>query len=345
MPIHTRDSGSWKQVKSLFVRDGAVWKPVKEGFVRDAGVWKSFYTSELVVVAPTNPNLAGIGILFNNVQAGSYFADIDKRLIVNSSRGPIQIGAAPGGKLTIEITSTGIVSGVGGAGGTAGSPVGGNGGHAFNITGGSNIVFINNGVVRGGGGGGGMGGQGGQGYETQLIREPAVGEMYENPGSSPPYAWFYHSQINQTTVQWNNVQVYNTGHDQNPLSVVGSDGWTYHRGSNQTSYYWAVYRTKDESVLVNGGVGGNGGNGTGSQQSSSIGSIGMPGPGTSGSGGHGGPGGGYGTAGVQGDSGTAGEAGAGNPGSAGGAAGSSIHGYNRVIYSGTGTLIGSTTNS
>ena len=100
-----------------------------------------------------------------------------------------------------------------------------------------------------------------------------------------------------------------------------------------------------DGASTTGGQGGIGGRGQGIDGNAAAGLAGAAGSGGSGTGGTGGTGGAYGSAGATGSTGSAGTFSAGFAGLAGGASGRAIVGYNRIIYSGTGTLLGGTTNS
>jgi hypothetical protein len=43
MPMHTRVSGSWKEIPFVHVRVSGAWKKVLSGYVRVSGAWKQFY--------------------------------------------------------------------------------------------------------------------------------------------------------------------------------------------------------------------------------------------------------------------------------------------------------------
>jgi len=348
MPGLVKHSGTWKEA-DWFAKVGGSWTQVQTGYVRQSGVWVPFYSAEFVVVAPSDPGSIGIGFLFEQAEPGYFASSKKKRLIVNSSRGPLTMAGTPGGEVTLEIQSNGIVSGIGGIGGTSG--VGGQGGHAINISAGS-LNVINNGIIRGGGGGGGKGGQGGDGIEMINTREPLTDEYYD--ASSPPAFQWLRSNVYDafytTTIYWNGETVFNSDTSGAYSSTQQTiNGITYYRGtlksSNEFARKHALYRQGDFPTPTVGGAGGNGGRGQGIDGAQASGSSGAAGGTNAGTGGTGGTGGTYGNSGNTGSTGANGNDGNGVAGSPGGASGYAILGYNRVNYSGSGTLIGGTANN
>ena len=41
MPLHVKDSSTWKQALEVHVKDGGVWKNCLDVFIKDGGTWKS----------------------------------------------------------------------------------------------------------------------------------------------------------------------------------------------------------------------------------------------------------------------------------------------------------------
>lgn len=342
MPMQVRVSGSHKNVDQPYVKVSGVWKPVQLGWVRVGGAWKNFYTAEVAVVAPTSNTSANVADLFNAAESGLWASDKKKRLIVNSARGPLVINSAPGGQVTIEVTSSGVIGGIGG---TAGAPTGGAGGHALSVTVATGIIVENAGTIRGGGGGGGKGGQGGNGSTT--IREPATGEIYYDGNwiGEKSTVWVTAVSEPNATIYWDSMAPIGSVNVNNTSVVIGNS--TYYRGKSaggDMGYYpYYIYRTTVTTTI--GGVGGNGGRGQGADGASTNGSAGSAGGTNAGTGGTGGAGGTYGNAGSTGSTGGAGNAGSGSAGTGGGASGRAINGYNRVTYSGAGALTGGTAST
>jgi len=99
-----------------------------------------------------------------------------KRLVINpqvtvsstaSTVPALTMNSALQGGLIIE--NRGVISGVGGDGGIAGSTTGKNGGDALLLQS-NGVKVINTGVIAGGGGGGGLGGKGANGKRTVVTR-------------------------------------------------------------------------------------------------------------------------------------------------------------------------------
>lgn len=321
MPMQVRVSGSHKNVDQPYVKVSGVWKPVQLGWVRVGGAWKNFYTAEVAVVAPTSNVSANVADLFDAAESGLWASNKKKRLIVNSARGPLVVDSAPGGQVTIEVTSGGTIGGIGGAAN------GGAGGHALSVTVATGIIVENAGAIRGGGGGGGRGGQGGAG--GYIVTQ---GPTYDS-GT-------YWSTLGGAKAYWGGTLVGNFGTG----ATSGTVGiYTYFRGAKMSSSDYYVSRQYYADTA--GGAGGAGGRGQGVDGSSASGSAGSAGGTNAGTGGTGGAGGTYGNAGSTGSTGTAGNNGSGVAGSAGGGSGKAINGYNRVTYSGSGTLTGGTAST
>lgn len=341
MTMHANDAGTWKLVDTLHVKQSGSWVAVQEGYVKQSGVWVPFYSAETVVTAPTLLTSQNVATIFDAAEAGLWASAKKKRLIVNSAIGPLVVNSAPGGSVTIEVQSGATISGVGGSAGTVN--VGGSGGDAVSITVATGINLLNNGTIRGGGGGGGKGGQGGSG----AVREPATGDLFNTgasggssyriwdvyPGSSIGVYWASSSPIFSST----NTSITSV--------VVGA--YTYYRGTYRNSEIgdrYGIYRI-NTGAPSSGGTGGNGGRGQGADGASTNGSAGSAGGTNAGAGGAGGDGGTYGNGGATGSTGSAGNTGSGAAGSSGGVSGRAILGYNRVNYSGSGTLTGGTANN
>ena len=182
MAIHVREAGQWKAVKRIHVHQGGAWVPVQFGWVRDGGVWRNFYTAEVSVIAPAGgPVETNVERIFEAHSSGLWASDKKKRLVVNAERGPLVVNSVPGGQLTIEVTSNGIVSGVRGEDGgvekrtiTFGDGTttmrlldweGSDGGVGLSIISNGNIHVVNKGRIDGGKGANGdyFGGEGGAG--------------------------------------------------------------------------------------------------------------------------------------------------------------------------------------
>jgi len=311
--------------------------------------FSDFYgkAAETVLYAPSNSFATNIADIFNNAEAGLWASTTKKkRLIVNQAVGPLVINSAFGAGLTIEVTSAGSINGFGGA---ANSGVGGN---ALNITTATGITLINNGVIRGGGGGGGKGGNGGTGTFNISERVPPSGD-YPYGTAAGQAMW---TVLSSSELRWDGALLagsFGTG-----VTQITVGEWTYHRSTlvatlppgtlpNQPfpAFRYAVFRTRTITTTSSGGAGGNGGRGQGWDGAAAAGANGAAGGTNAGAGGKGGNGGAYGNAGATGATGASGNAGAGAAGTAGGAAGKAINGYNRVSYSGSGSLLGGTANT
>lgn len=370
MALFINDNGTWREAVPSAKLGGAI-RTVQKGFVNVSGTWREFYSSELVVVVPTTSAAQNIANIFNSHTPGSWGDGSRKRLVVSSSVGPLVVNSMYGGSLTIEVTSSGVVSGVGGAAN------GGAGGHGLAVTAATGIQLVNNGTIRGGGGGGGRGGVGGVGgggviSNVTTVREPPSGDYYESPNGTlskgvtqytinafpvliPVDHWLWDALVSD-----NATDVTTSG---GWMTALTHGGYRYYRGSKKPfDSHYGIYRTYTGTVNTNtnggnGGGGGNGGRGDGANGSYTSGSPGGAGAnggtnaGRGGTGGAGGRGGSWGQAGSAGARGANGANGnrtngaAGANGSAGGAAGRSISGYNRVVYSGGGALVGPTANT
>lgn len=317
--------------------------------------FQDFYgkSSEMVMTAPTSLMQANVASLFNGQESGSWAASTAKRLLVSSSIGPLIINSTFGGTLIIEVQSTGTISGIGGTGGTSGE--GGIGGNALTITAATGVIVINNGVIRGGGGGGGRGGAGGNGSTSSTTNYSASG--IPSTGSSsmiPATGWTEWEYGGDNPGGWG-VSVHISGvfkASAGSGTSITASGVTYTRGSyvsmreSQTdSYVWYYNFSATTASSTTGGAGGAGARGVGADGSAGTGSNGTAGGTNAGTGGKGGDGGTWGTAGSTGSTGANGTVTNGATGSSGGAGGKAIHGYNRVSYSGSGTLIGGTSTS
>ncbi len=284
----------------------------------------------------------------------------------NPAVAAVRTGAGAGGSVTL--IDEGAIYG---AGGVANS---GAGGHAVETQ--IALIIDNAGEIRGGGAGGGKGGKGGTGgagSTTNIVREPASGEIYQNMWSSgnfgvPDYLWGLYVANGQQTILWNytpqNAPA-NTWNPPNGVTTFTVGGYTYYRGAfreqidnfGQTQYF-GIYRTYNGGTISTaGGVGGDGGNsgvGRGFNQTPTAGVAGANGAaggtnaGAGGKGGMGGTGGEWGLAGSAGNTGAtgaAGNAGAGLAGAAGAAGGTPGKAVNilaggSVVWLRTGTRSG-----
>lgn len=364
MTLHTRSGGNWNIVDPFYVRQGGVWVPVQEGFVRQGGTWQLFYSAEDAVFAPTSNELQNIASIFNAAEPGLWNADKNKRLVVNSARGPLTITTGWNGNLTIEVTANGILQGISGLAGTGGA--GGQGGAALDIGVGTGIALINNGIIRGGGGGGGRGGTGGSG--SYIDYNPNTTGAYTNGSTGSGWKTIYLAQIvsndpltynyffSQGRIYWGSTLLYSNNSQSGwnaklATNTHSAGGYVYRRMASAQSLPspaqgstgvqgWRIRR--EQTISTSGGAGGSGGTGQGAGQAATSGASGASGGTNAGAGGTGGAGAVWGTAGSQGGTGSNGNVGNGQAGAAGGAAGRSIVGYNRVNYSGDGTLVGPT---
>lgn len=308
-------------------------------------------SSEIVVTVSSNLISAATNMV-SLFGSADWASATNKRLVINSGVRVrrLYITTAFGGTLTIE--NHGIIEGEGGAAN------GGAGGYGFYTNQGSpsTLKLINNGTIRGGGGGGGKGGTGGGGSYSSSVRQPASGEYYNRSTSGAEYMVSYANYVPQLNFLWNGVTVASFNQSTIPPSTTAG-GYTYYVGTQREMaapygpqhpariVYYGIYRTSSSTVNTSGGAGGNGGQGIGSDQSQTNGSAGAPGGTNAGDGGTGGNGGTWGTAGGAGAAGQDGNRTNGTAGSAGGRGGYSIQGYNRVDYSGSGSLVGSTANT
>lgn len=359
MAIYAKDNGVWKPVKDVYRKNGTSWQLSNFNYVKDAGVWKNAHTAEVVLTAPASVNTYDMAAAFNSVESGLWTSSKRKRLIVNSTRGPIVVNSNYAGQVIIEIVGAGSINGVGGAGGAGNRGAGGAGGDALIITNAvsAGIQVINNGAIRGGGGGGGGGGNGGPGYFNYGVREPSTGHnwqknVYEytsrvirdSPSKSDPNPPI---QAYRYWIVWGGTYLIN-GSDYPPpfRPSMTFGGITY-----TTEAEWkagqdsGIYRTYTATTHTSGGIGGAGGRGQGINQANSNGAGGTAGGTNAGAGGAGNWGDGYGLPGLNGHPGGNGNNGSGTAGGAGGAAGRSIVGWNRIVYSGSGSRSGPVANS
>jgi len=311
-------------------------------------------SSEIVVVV-TADHVAGHNGVHTFFNTADWTSSTNKRLVINPGVRVrrLWLQANPwGGVLTIE--NNGILEGEGGAAGYGGL-------YAFYTDLGSpaTLKVINNGTIRGGGGGGGQGGTGGAGTITSNGYVPSSGN-YTYGGSGGPY-WMvmnYSSNPADTSIAYN-VSTSINGQNFSASSYVtsiSSGGATHYRGNLQVSnppageyypwtHYFSVLYYGPVTTVIGGTLGGAGGVGQGSTGANTAGVAGTTPSGTAGRGGTGGTGGTWGKPGGTGAAGANGGSGSGTSGLAGGAAGASIQGYNRVTYTGSGTLIGPTSST
>ncbi|MCF8861602.1 hypothetical protein KIP58_21680 [Xanthomonas campestris pv. campestris] len=346
-------SNAARKVADAYRKEGGVWVPATELYASISGVAKQVFIAEVTVDAGAL-GIQSLESIFNGYQAGLWAANTKKRLKVAVDRGPLQWTTDFGGDLVIEVTPSGSISGLSGAGSTSLGSSGVAGGDALIIGGGvtKKATISNEGVIRGAGGGGGKGGTGGAGglgYRTWVVSE---GPIYNFDSS---YFWVQDDNNNAWEAWWGGRQGMGSGI---PNSVaIGAI--TYYKGS-QNYYtggvgYYAISRTYSAGENTpggNGGAGGNGGRGIGYGVSATNGlggSGGAPGgenAGTGGTGGSGGNGGnwaspgGVGNIGNTGGNGNAGNGYGGGGGTSGGAAGKGISDLTKVIYTGSGTLLG-----
>lgn len=256
-----------------------------------------------------------------------------KRLIIEpgatvsstvSTKAALTINSALRGGLLIE--NQGVISGIGGDGGIAGSITGKDGGDALLLQS-SGVKVINTGVIAGGGGGGGLGGKGANGKRTIVTRTPSSGEQYVKTTMN----WFDAAGIGPT-IFWDTA----TGGilvTPSTATAFTHASCVYSRGTLRAtevdgSKRYAMWRECTSTNTVIGGAGGNGGKGA--TYPTMTGATGTPGgasPGSgAGAGGRGGNGGAPGAAGATGNTGATGTNGSPSTGADGGAGGYSIRG-------------------
>ena len=219
----------------------------------------------------------------------------------------LTFGEFPAGS-TVELVNNGSILGAGGA---AGSGVGGN---AILAT--TTSVYTkkirNNANIWAGGGGGGGGGAGGNGY------------YYSNHGAaySGGGYWCDVGPHEACRHYWGSSSCYNS---------CGS-------GCGCGSYN-SCYDCRTTNYTT-GGAGGGGGRGQGFDGSAASGSGGASGGSNAGTGGTGGTGAGYGNTGATGSTGASGNLGSGSGGTAGGAPGKYITGNSVIDWLATGSRLG-----
>jgi hypothetical protein len=278
----------------------------------------------------------------------------------------ITLGEFLGGS-SIIVDNYGTIQG---AGGTAGSPLGGPGGTAIHAA--SNNTYaktVNNrsgGVLRGGGGGGGRGGTGGTGgtggqgvwysEDRRYNLTSPVNYVSNNTGVAGGAYWW--TGIHRGTTSANSINGFYKG---NYRAYSAGDGKT-----TSDTWFWDIYILNPNYTSGGaggaGGLGGLGGRGQGHDGAAASGATGSGGNaglaggtnagsgGVGGTGGTGGNGGGWGGGGATGNTGLTGATGnsgnwsAGSGGSvgSGGSAGGSAGFYLRTIgqtvtYSNAGT--------
>lgn len=347
MPGSIKHDGIWKEA-DWFTRISGSWTPVQSGYIKQSGVWLPFYTAEVAVIAPTLLTSQNIATIFDNHEVGLWASSKKKRLIVDSNIGPLLLNSAFGGSLVIEVQDGASVSGFGGSAGISGA--GEAGGSALLILNGSDIEIVNNGIIRGGGGGGGQGGQGGAGQYSGTLREPPTSDFYST--TAPVYRVSISAASPSIhTWIWNGTTVYSAVGGISVGSSLYKSPYRYYAGSlrtgsnGQNNSTYGIYRTSTQNFPTTGGAGGAGGKGQGVDGDATNGSDGTAGGTDAGTGGTGGNGGAYGEAGATGNVGSNGTVSNGDEGSSGGPAGKSINGYNRVNYSGSGSLVGPTADT
>ena len=290
----------------------------------------------------TNVTLSSVSDFTAN---GRWASTRPKRVIIPSgttigatSAGIPALSSGTGRGGTLTITVNGEIQGAGG------QPNGGSGGTAFLVEQ-AGTQLINNGAIRAGGGGGGRGGNGGAGYYdiAATVTEGPIynsGSMYQMMYTYQDSSWVLYT----ATIFWGGARIWNGF--MTPPSPYNYGGWTYYRGSGQSSSNsgdeWAIYRTAPSTTrtYVNGGTGGTGGRGQGYDGVAAAGTSGVSGGTNTGVGGNGGAGGGWGANGVAGNTGAGGNNGSGVAGIAGGIAGWAIQNYGNVSYSGSGARQG-----
>lgn len=120
---------------------------------------------------------------------------------------------------------------------------------------------------------GGAGGQGESIEQTNNLREPSTGESYSQQTGT---MWV--DDNGTVGVFWEGQTIHAWAPNAN-TSVVGADGWTYHKGTLQYTdplgaEEWSLYRTKVETITVQA-VGGDQylGNGGGGSRSAKFGAL------------------------------------------------------------------------
>jgi hypothetical protein len=227
----------------------------------------------------------------------------------------LTVGQFPTGS-TITINNSGSILGFGGAAGT--TTTGGNGGDGIKADYPNQTVIINNlsgAFIRGGGGGGGKGGTGGGGSYSSTVITGSASACSPNGCSA---------SCNETGPGGSCVGSCTT------CFVTKSGPYVV---CTQCGYY--------QTVNTNGGAGGNGGVGQGYSQTNTNGSAGAAGGTNAGTGGTGGNGAVYGANGTTGSTGANGNRTNGVAGSAGGTAGRYlVKGANSVTLNNSGTVAG-----
>lgn len=252
----------------------------------------------------------------------------------------LTIGQFPTGSV-ITVNNSGSIIGFGGSAGT--STGGGNGGDAIKADYPNQTVVINNSAtafIYGGGGGGGKGGTGGTGGSGSYSGLVHLGGAYycSDDGSC------------NTAYGGGAYCVSSYGVGTCSRYVGGDDPWFYYSGTQCTD---CVRSQTISTSGGSGGAGGNGGVGQGYSQSQASGSTGSSGAaggtnaGTGGTGGTGGSGGVYGANGSTGSTGSTGSNGnvsngsAGASGYTGGTSGRYLlKGANTVTLNNSGTVAG-----
>ena len=122
MTVHTKVSGTWKEVTGISVNVASTWKTVNSGWTNVSGVWKQFFGTGTELLAAGNggqvyttddltPWDASVGIRFNTdgtVDAGT---ETEGGGMVWVSWGNWIVGGTPSSDYSVRYTNLSILSG------------------------------------------------------------------------------------------------------------------------------------------------------------------------------------------------------------------------------------------
>ena len=101
MPIHTKVSGQWKDVKEVYVKVGGVWKKCQNVYVKKDGAWKPLLQYQLSTALPTLTNDTTKSKTIQNVAVGTIMT-LGYNATNNVWDGSDYIGVSVGGATPIS---------------------------------------------------------------------------------------------------------------------------------------------------------------------------------------------------------------------------------------------------
>lgn len=337
MSVLGKLSGAQSSGNAIYARVGGVQTIVQEGFVKVDGAYVSFHKNviEKLLTSTTNAVMQDLFTVDEWASTTPKLVTIPAGQVIGSNDNTIEAlrtGTGGGGLITLNVLGE-----IQGAGGPAGSGVGGD---AFNAE--QAVALINDGAIRAGGGGGGLGGTGGQGSYS-VSNSQSGGRSYSG---TTIYTGFLDKGA------WKQYYWSSSYKGQNSSTSLSHGGYVYSKnssgGGNSLSddngnYFGSVYninRTWNTTSYSSGGTGGNGGRGLGYDAAAAGGSGGSAGGTNAGTGGTGGTGATWGATGATGSTGVSGNYTGGSSGSGGGAAGNALLGIGNVTLTNNGTIQG-----